>query len=101
MILTGLYLYLKRGFRPLEGAISVLRAQGLPQEARPWRPHVTLARRAHGAATPHSFEPVEWTARSFELVCSDRGYRRVARWALAARAGGDAPSARCCGRGSR
>ncbi len=25
-ILTGLYLYLKRGFRPLEGAISVLRA---------------------------------------------------------------------------
>lgn len=26
MILTGLYLYLKRGFRPLEGAISVLRA---------------------------------------------------------------------------
>ncbi|MCP5289263.1 MAG: RNA 2',3'-cyclic phosphodiesterase [Burkholderiaceae bacterium] len=80
---------------------EVLRAQGLPLEARPWRPHVTLARRAHGAATPHSFEPVEWTARSFELVCSDRGYRRVARWALAARAGGDAPSARCCGRGSR
>ena len=26
MILSGLYLYLKRGFRPLEGAISVLRA---------------------------------------------------------------------------
>ncbi|MBI3153867.1 MAG: RNA 2',3'-cyclic phosphodiesterase [Burkholderiales bacterium] len=64
---------------------EVLRVQGLPLEDRPWRPHVTLARRASGAAAPAAFEPIEWTARRFELVGSDGGYRRVARWPLAVR----------------
>lgn len=80
---------------------EMLRAQGLPLDTRPWRPHVTLARRAHGATAPVGFDPIDWTASGFELVCSQQGYRRVARWSLAARAGAYAPSARCWGSGSR
>ena len=67
-----------------ETLAGVLRAQGLTLEERPWRPHVTLARHALGAVAPVAFEPVEWTARGFELVASDGAYRRVARWPLVA-----------------
>jgi 2'-5' RNA ligase len=69
--------------RTLHDALAeVLRAQGLGLEDRPWRPHVTLARCARGALAPAAFDPIEWTARGFELVGSDAGYRRVARWPL-------------------
>ena len=35
-----------------------------------WKPHVTLARYAHGAVPPASSPPVFWTARHFSLVLS-------------------------------
>lgn len=88
--------------RALHTALGeVLSAQGLPLEARPWRPHVTLARRAHGAGVPARFDPIAWNASGFELVCSQQGYRRVARWALVAAPGPAAASARRSGSGSR
>jgi 2'-5' RNA ligase len=50
----------------------------LPVESRPWRPHVTLARKAFGAHPPMSAEPVQWrAARVYVLVQSlpgGRGY---------------------------
>ncbi len=54
---------------------EALRACGLPVEARPFRPHVTLARRAAGAALPASAAPVRWPAQGHVLVESERGYR--------------------------
>jgi len=38
-----------------------LRALGLPADARPWRPHATLARKA-GGARPPAFAPLRWPA---------------------------------------
>jgi RNA 2',3'-cyclic 3'-phosphodiesterase len=38
-----------------------LRAMEIPVEERPYRPHVTLARKAHGAKAP-AFAPLHWTA---------------------------------------
>jgi RNA 2',3'-cyclic 3'-phosphodiesterase len=38
-----------------------LRALEVPVEDRPYRPHVTLARKAHGAKPP-DFVPLRWTA---------------------------------------
>ena len=38
-----------------------LRALDLPVETRPWRPHVTLARKAFGAKPP-TFAPLRWPA---------------------------------------
>jgi 2'-5' RNA ligase len=45
----------------------------LPVESRPLRPHVTLARRATGAAPPAFFEPVRWPVRSCLLMQSAAG----------------------------
>jgi RNA 2',3'-cyclic 3'-phosphodiesterase len=39
-----------------------LRALELPVEERPFRPHVTLARKASGARPPSEFAPVHWRA---------------------------------------
>ena len=38
-----------------------LRAMEIPVEERPYRPHVTLARKAQGAVPP-AFTPLRWTA---------------------------------------
>lgn len=60
---------------------DVLRGEQLPVEPRPWRPHVTLARRAQGAAsTGGAAAPVHWTSTGFVLVRSDHGYHRAGRW---------------------
>lgn len=45
-----------------------LAALGLPVERRPFRPHVTLARRARGAQAPAAFAPVAWTTGRAVLV---------------------------------
>jgi len=47
-----------------------LRRLDLPVEARPYRPHVTLARRADGAIPPPVAAPVVWRVRRFALVVS-------------------------------
>lgn len=40
----------------------------LPLEARPWRPHVTLARRATGAVAPLDSQPLCWRVDGYVLV---------------------------------
>ena len=52
---------------------DALRALGLPTEARPYRPHVTFARKAAGAALRHAPPPLRWRVRSHVLVESRPG----------------------------
>lgn len=62
-----------------------LAALALPIEERPYRPHVTLARKAFGARPPPHFAPVRWRADSgYRLVRSlpgGRGYEPLAGFA--------------------
>jgi 2'-5' RNA ligase len=60
----------------------------LTPERRPYRPHLTLARRAYGATPAPPLQPLEWHVGSFALVDSERSparylvlerYRAVAR----------------------
>lgn len=84
------------------GGIAVLQARAVPPalaalhaelaarlaaldvalEARPWRPHVTLARKAFGARPPAAFAPLRWRAAgSHALVRTlpgGRGYETLA-----------------------
>lgn len=59
---------------------AALRRLDLPVESRPYRPHVTLARKGQGARPPE-FAPIEWeTGTGFVLVRSlpgGRGYEPV------------------------
>jgi len=69
----------------LHAAIGeTLKRLSLPTEARSFRPHVTLARRARMAAAPASGPAVRWPVRGFVLVESqppaDGGYRIVQRY---------------------
>lgn len=63
-----------------------LRACGISPEPRPFRPHVTLARKA--AATPRNPlpAPVPWSVREFVLAASLAGrrpaYQVLRRWPL-------------------
>jgi 2'-5' RNA ligase len=45
---------------------------GLSLEARPYRPHVTMARRARGATAPLG-RSLRWRADEYALVCSRDG----------------------------
>lgn len=56
-----------------------LDALDLPRESRAYRPHVTLARKAHGL-TATSRPAVPWQAHSYVLALSDRGYHVLHRW---------------------
>lgn len=57
---------------------DTLRSLGLPVEDRPFRPHVTLARRAAGLAVAER-APARWIASRFALVVSRGGqYRDLA-----------------------
>lgn len=55
---------------------------GLPVERRPFRPHVTLARRADGALLQARAAPLRWRPTGYVLVNSDPvdGYRVLARY---------------------
>lgn len=64
---------------------DALRAAGLTVEARAFRPHVTLARRAQGADGPPP-PGLRWAVRGFALVQSANGYRILRRYRLAAEA---------------
>jgi 2'-5' RNA ligase len=52
---------------------DALRALGLPTEARRYRPHVTFARKAFGAALRVEPAPLRWRVRSHALVESRPG----------------------------
>ena len=58
---------------------SALVALGLPPEARSYRPHVTMARRAGGATLPPDGPPLVWDARGYSLVESKNGLYTVLR----------------------
>lgn len=60
-----------------------LRAAGFAIEARPFAPHVTLARKVARAPQPGAVEPVAWPVAGFSLVESARergAYRDIGRW---------------------
>ena len=63
---------------------DALQRLALPVEARPFRPHVTLARHASGSAPPAVWPPLRWRVRGYALVESERrpagGYRVVQRY---------------------
>jgi 2'-5' RNA ligase len=66
----------------LHGALAqALCALDLPVESRPFRPHVTLARHAAGAAPPMACAALHWPVRGFALVQSAAGrYTPIARY---------------------
>lgn len=47
---------------------KILRGLDLPVETRPYRPHLTLARRAAGAVAPAAPAPVVWPVQGYALV---------------------------------
>lgn len=58
---------------------DALVALGLQPEARRYRPHVTMARRAGGATVPQDGAPVLWDVRGYALVESKNGVYTVLR----------------------
>ena len=58
---------------------DALLALGLAPEARAYRPHVTMARRASGATVPADGPPVTWDVRGYALVESKNGVYSVLR----------------------
>lgn len=73
----------------LVGALEVgLGALGFAREARPFLPHVTLARHAHCGGEPMPAIDVLWPVEDFVLVRSQRredgaAYEVLARWPFA------------------
>ncbi|WP_426107202.1 RNA 2',3'-cyclic phosphodiesterase [Massilia sp. TSP1-1-2] len=49
---------------------AALHAAGLAVDQRPYRPHVTLARRATGAALPDAARSVNWPIHAYHLMSS-------------------------------
>ncbi|HZZ93524.1 MAG TPA: RNA 2',3'-cyclic phosphodiesterase [Usitatibacter sp.] len=67
---------------PLEEALT---ARGFELEARPYRPHITLARRTVERLPAASIAPVAWPCEELALVVSDLAtgqYRTLESWAL-------------------
>jgi 2'-5' RNA ligase len=66
---------------------AAMRDCGLEPEARPYRPHVTLARKAAPLRAQPLSTPVVWDVDSFVLAASGSEtpprYRALRRWALA------------------
>lgn len=76
---------------PLDSLVTQLRAalaaKGFEPESRPFRAHMTLARKVTRPVTPVVFEPLHWPAAGFTLVESitDRSgsvYTPLASWSL-------------------
>jgi len=59
---------------------DALRRLALPVEARPFRPHVTLARKAVAATAPPETIELRWRVGGYALVQSERGYRTLASY---------------------
>lgn len=71
------------------GLQAWLRGAGFELEVRPWRPHVTLVRKAQCVPLAACTAPITWHARDFVLVHSLREsdgprYRIIGRWLLSA-----------------
>lgn len=62
-----------------ERLAQALVAPGLTPEARTYRPHVTMARRAGGAAAPEQGPVIEWYVSGYALVESRGGTYSVLR----------------------
>jgi 2'-5' RNA ligase len=65
--------------------VSALAARGVETEARPYRPHVTLARRCVAAVDAPIDPPIAWSVdgvvlMSSRLLSEGPRYRPVARW---------------------
>ena len=58
---------------------DALLALGMQPEARPYRPHVTMARRAGNAAPPQDRPPLGWDVAGYALVESKDGVYTVLR----------------------
>lgn len=74
------------GLRLLHARLAeALRAQGLPVQAREFRPHVTLARTTCAGDTPVGVGAWRWPVASYVLAESRPGqpYRLLARYRLA------------------
>jgi 2'-5' RNA ligase len=59
--------------------------EGFALEPRPYRPHLTLARRITAELASAPLAPVSWQVRSFVLLASERRegrYRTLAEWPL-------------------
>ncbi|MFB1487091.1 MULTISPECIES: RNA 2',3'-cyclic phosphodiesterase [unclassified Thiocapsa] len=75
---------------PLTALVSELQAQlstcGLPADPRPYRPHITLARKAAAASVSEWPAPIRWSVREIVLAAGNGGpgqrYRVRRRWAL-------------------
>jgi len=76
---------------PLDSLVTQLRAalaaKGFEPESRPFRAHMTLARKVTHPVTPVAFEPLHWPVSDFALVESitDRSgsvYTPLASWNL-------------------
>ena len=70
----------------LRGCLAAL---GLPADATPFVPHVSLLRKADRAAASPALGPIAWPVAGFVLMESCRSeagvhYRRLARWRLEA-----------------
>ncbi len=66
---------------------SGLQGCGLPPETRPYRPHLTILRRARPGGLPRHIEPLPWRLEDFVLVRSIAvpggvSYETVSRWPL-------------------
>ena len=59
---------------------QVLARLGLPVDARPFRPHVTMARRAERATLPPPGPAIGWPVDHYALMSSDRGYVTLQRY---------------------
>lgn len=60
---------------------------GFPPERRPYKPHVTLARKARLKERLLLEKPIAWRVKEFVLVCSDTGgepphYRVLKKWSM-------------------
>jgi 2'-5' RNA ligase len=72
--------------------VAALAARGVATEARPYRPHVTLARRCAAPASAPIDPPIAWPVdgavlMSSRLLSDGPRYRPIASW-LAASQGG-------------
>jgi 2'-5' RNA ligase len=76
---------------PLAALVESLRvglvARGFQTEQRPFKAHLTLARKVRRAPTDPAFEPLAWPAHEFSLVESTTDpagsrYERLATWPI-------------------
>lgn len=70
------------GLVDLAGQLAqALKAAGFALEARPFAPHVTLARKIRTSIGRSPIEPVNWRAGAFALVRSEAGrYETIGSW---------------------